>query len=64
MSLLMMYGMISHQKIHITFLEVGLEKKKDFNYLKNSLGLISLHKKKLVGVAKPKVINEYLKKIF
>ena len=55
---------LSHQKIHITFIEVELEEKKDFNYLKNSLGLISLHKKKLDSVAKPKVINDYLKKIF
>jgi len=55
---------LSHQEIHITFVEVVLEKKKDFNYLKNSLGLISLHKNKLGVIAKPKVINDYLKKIF
>lgn len=55
---------LSHQKIHITFINIPLNKKKDFNKLKNELDLISLHKKDLALIAKPKVINDYLKKIF
>ena len=54
---------LSHQEIFVSFIEIKLFNPHDFKKLKKKLGLFGANKKKLNMIAKPKVINEYLKKI-
>ena len=54
---------LSHQEIFVSFIEIKLFNSHDFKKLEKKLDLFGANKKKLNMIAKPKVINEYLKKI-
>lgn len=54
---------LSHQEIFICFVDIKLFNSSDFKNLEKNLGLLSSNKKELSKLAKPKVINDYLKKI-
>ena len=53
---------LSHQEIFVAFIEIKLFSSSDLKRIEKNLGLLSLSKKKLSKLAKPKVINDYLKK--
>ena len=52
---------LSHQEIFVSFIEIKLLSSYDFKKLEKKLELLRLNKKKLNLLAKPKVINDYLK---
>ena len=54
---------LSHQEIFVSFIEIKLFNSHDFKKIEKKLDLFDINKKKLNMIAKPKVINEYLKKI-
>ena len=54
---------LSHQEIFISFIEIKLFSSSVFKTIEKNLDLLSLNKKELNKLAKPKVINDYLKKI-
>ena len=54
---------LSHQEIFVSFIEIKLFNSHDFKKIEKKLDLFGANKKKLNMIAKPKVINEYLKKI-
>lgn len=55
---------LSHQIINVVFVEIKVKKVENFNYIKRKHRMIGIREKNLLLYAKPKVINDYLEKIF